>query len=214
MATSFALLFLFEGESGRGPVAPVAGHGPGPRHVQLRSPGDLKDLLGKAGRPRPPRGTGRAGPGGGPAAAASSPPPGRSATNSGQSRDSRGRYLDALLVAIGQLTGEAKTPAREALAQRLGRMTAHTLNTFMADPDPELRRAAALAAGAKGKDRVAEFADMLVELTADKEGLVAQAARASLKSLTGQDFGPEPMAGPDERTKAAAAWKEWWARAK
>jgi hypothetical protein len=93
-------------------------------------------------------------------------------------------------------------------------MTAITLNGFMADKNPELRRAAALAAGGKGKEHLRDFGDTLVKLTGDPEGMVVQAARASLKALTGQDFGPEPGVGAEDRAKAAAAWREWWERKK
>jgi hypothetical protein len=130
-------------------------------------------------------------------------------------RDTPGaKYSDALLVAIARLSGEAKTQARDALTYRLTRMSARTLNGYMADPAAELRRSAALAAGAKGRDRLGEFAAALVKLTGDPDAEVSQAARASLKVLTGQDFGPEANAGADDRAKASAAWKEWWGRQK
>jgi hypothetical protein len=131
-------------------------------------------------------------------------------------RDARGaEYSEALLNAISRLSGEAKSQTRDALVHRLTRMTAATLISYMRDdPDPELRRAAALAAGAKGKERVAEFADTLIQLTADHNGTVAQAARASLKALTGQDFGPDATAGPEARADASAKWKDWWTKNK
>jgi len=52
----------------------------------------------------------------------------------------------ALAAAIPQLTGTVKTKARSALAERLSRMTNHTLKDKLQDDDPEIRRAAALAA--------------------------------------------------------------------
>ena len=39
---------------------------------------------------------------------------------------------------------------------------------------------------------------------------VVRAAAVSLRSLTGQDFGPSAAATADERAKAVAAWKAWW----
>ncbi|HKB04969.1 MAG TPA: hypothetical protein VKD90_22290, partial [Gemmataceae bacterium] len=87
------------------------------------------------------------------------------------------------------------------------RMNAATLNDLMTDRDPELRRGAALAAGAKGKERLGEFAEKLIGLISDRDGVVVQAARASLKALSGQDFGPEPGA---DRGQAQVAWKKWW----
>ena len=85
---------------------------------------------------------------------------------------------------------------------------------MMAERAPELRRAAALAAGGKGRDRLADLADALVRLTADDDTQVAQAARASLKALSGEDFGPEPGASAADRTRALTAWQNWWARQK
>jgi hypothetical protein len=125
-----------------------------------------------------------------------------------------GEYTDALARAAGKLSGEAQTQAREALAQRLTRMTAVTLTDLMRDRDRELRRAAALAVAAKGKDRLSEFAPSLIRLVADDEAIVAQAARATLKSLTDQDFGPEAGAGPADRGKALVAWRNWWQKQK
>jgi HEAT repeat protein len=130
-------------------------------------------------------------------------------------RDTRGvEYTDALARAIPKLTGEARAQARDALAKRAGRFTPNTLNAMMAERDPELRRAAALAAGDKGRDRLADLAESLVRLTADDDSQVAQAARASLKALSGEDFGPEPGASTADRTRALTAWQNWWTKQK
>src|SRR5262249_40686681 len=99
--------------------------------------------------------------------------------------------------------------ARDALADRLTRMTANTLREKLRDEDVEVRRAAALACAMKD-DRAQVPA--LIELLEDREPLVVRAARAALKSLTEQDFGPEADATRAERTKAVAAWKAWWAK--
>jgi hypothetical protein len=50
---------------------------------------------------------------------------------------------------------------------------------------------------------------MLIRSVADDEPIVSQAARATLKSLTGQDFGPEADANAVERGKAVVAWRTW-----
>jgi hypothetical protein len=122
-----------------------------------------------------------------------------------------GEHTDALARAASKLTGSELTQVRDALAQRLTRMKATTLNDLMKnDPDRELRRAAALAAGSKGKEKFPEYADALIKLIADDEPVVVQAARASLKALTDKDFGPEAGTSGDERRKAYAAWKSWW----
>jgi HEAT repeats len=119
-------------------------------------------------------------------------------------------YTDALAYAAMKLSGDGQEKVREALVQRLTRWTPNTLIEYMKDPNRELRRAAAVAAGAKGKDRLREVADALIKLTADDESMVAQAARTSLKALTDQDFGPDAGASPADRGKALIAWRKWW----
>jgi hypothetical protein len=125
-------------------------------------------------------------------------------------RDGQGAvYTEALAHAIARLDGVPKKKAREALAERLAGMKAVTLRDKVADDDPEVRRAAALACAMK-EDRT--FIPRLIELLDDPEPSVARAAYAALKSLTGQDFGPAAGATPDEQKKAVADWKAWWVR--
>ncbi len=116
-------------------------------------------------------------------------------------------YTEALAAAIPQLSGPVKTKAREALAERLARMTAATLRDKLQDDAPEIRRAAALACAVKADK---EFIPDLVTLLEDQQPAVARAAHAALKDLTGQDHGPAADAPPAARNRAAAAWKEWW----
>ena len=224
-ATAFALLFLSRANLAQDLATSMKGKVRDPGTARLRSPGDLSDMLGKAGKgsagPKVEPGTTRP----------KGDPPGIptevrrladalvAATGAQQEellaqyRDSKGvDYTDALAAAIPRLTGDVQSRARDALAQRSVRFTTGTLTDMMRSTNRELRRAAALAAGAKGRDRLGEFSDSLVRLTADEDGLVVQAARASLKALTGQDFGPEPAAGTADRTAATAAWKEWLTR--
>jgi hypothetical protein len=123
-------------------------------------------------------------------------------------RDSKGGvYTLALADAIPRLTGPVKNKAREALAERLTRMTAATLKDKMDDDDPEIRRAAALACAMKEEKSAIP---RLIELLQDKEPAVMRAAHASLKSLTGEDFGPAE-GNPAELKRAMDAWKAWWA---
>src|SRR5262249_14750676 len=124
-------------------------------------------------------------------------------------RDAKGGdYTRALVLAIGRLEGERKKEAREALAERLTRMTPETLREMMKSDDAELRRGAVLAAAMK--DDQAHVPDLIGRLSDDEE-LVVRAARAGLKSLSGgQDFGPQPGASKAEREAAAKAWKQWW----
>jgi hypothetical protein len=118
-----------------------------------------------------------------------------------------GEYTEALARVAARMSGETQSMVRESLANRLTRMTAATLAEMMRDSNRELRRASALAAGTKG-DRA--ISPELIRLIGDEEPPVVQSARASLKVLTAQDFGPEPDATPAQRTKALLAWKSWW----
>lgn len=120
-------------------------------------------------------------------------------------------YTDALSGAIPQLNGPAQAKAREALAERLARMTAKTLRDKMQESDPEVRRAAALACAMKDEK---EHVPDLIALLSDREAMVARAARAALKGLTGQDFGPPSDATGEQRDRAIAAWKAWWKKQK
>jgi HEAT repeat protein len=134
--------------------------------------------------------------------------PSRQAAKLAQYRDAKGIvYTEALANALPQLEGAMQRSARESLADRLTRMTAATLRSRLDDPRPELRRAAALAWAMKD-DRAA--IPELIALLEDPEDLVVRAARAGLKSLTQQDFGPTSGATRAERTRAVADWKAWW----
>jgi hypothetical protein len=134
-------------------------------------------------------------------------PPERQAAKLAEYRDAKGIvYTEAMTDALPQLTGEMLVSAREALAQRLARMTATTLSDRLSDPRPEMRRAAALALAMKD-DRSA--IPVLIPLLGDSEELVVRAVRAGLKSLSGQDFGPKGSTTA-ERSIAIAYWKAWW----
>jgi len=117
-------------------------------------------------------------------------------------------YTEALVGAIHKLDGETREKVRDALAERLTRMTAATLRDRLQDPDREMRSAAALACGMK-EDKT--FVPDLINLLTDPDGRVAQAARVALESLTGKKgFGPRMGASPDQRAEAAAKWRAWW----
>src|SRR5262249_46011713 len=116
-------------------------------------------------------------------------------------------HTQALAAAIPHLTGPGKTKARDALAERLARMTVSTLEDKLRDESLEIRRAAALACAMKEERR---FIPHLLHLLEDPEPAVLRAAHTALKALTGQDFGPAVDASRAEQTKAVAAWKLWW----
>jgi hypothetical protein len=127
-------------------------------------------------------------------------------------RDTKGgAYTDALGRATRRLEGEPLKEAREAFAARLTRMTATTLRELMKDDNREVRRAAILACAMKeDKSHIPD----LIEKLNDRDPVVNRAARASLKSLTGKDFGPEADASAADVAKAVAAWKEWYEKQK
>ncbi|HLJ95750.1 MAG TPA: TIGR03067 domain-containing protein [Gemmataceae bacterium] len=118
-------------------------------------------------------------------------------------------YTEALAAAIPQLAGARKTKARDALAERMARMTAATLEDKLQEEDLEIRRAAALACAMKQEKK---FIPHLIRLLEDPEPPVVRGAHAALKALTGQDHGPVPDASRAENAKAIAAWKSWWTK--
>lgn len=125
-------------------------------------------------------------------------------------RDGRGGiYTQALAAAIHRLEGAGKSKARDALTERLTRMKPATLRDKLQDADPEVRAAAALAAGTKEEK---SFVPDLIALLDDPERRVARAAHVALKSMTGKDFGPSSDASAKERAEAVNAWKSWWNR--
>jgi HEAT repeat protein len=88
-------------------------------------------------------------------------------------------------------------------------MTAATLRDMLREDDAEVRRAAALACARKeAREHIAD----LLPLLEDEEPMVARAAHAALKTLSGEDFGPRRDAGRAERSLAVAAWIAWWAK--
>jgi hypothetical protein len=129
-----------------------------------------------------------------------------------QARDAKGSTnTRALMLTAANTTGDRKKQAREALAERLARMTPATLRAMMKEEQPELRRAAALACALK--DDKSHVPD-LIELVTDANDSVVLAAKAGLKSLTGKDFGPAAGAPAGQKALAATAWKEWYEKQK
>jgi hypothetical protein len=104
-------------------------------------------------------------------------------------------FTGALAAAIPRLNGDIKAKARDALAERLARMTPATLRQKFQEDSPEVRRAAALACALK-EDR--QFVPDLIHLLEDRDPLVGRA-----EVLPGQRF--EGGAGGP-----AAVWKNWW----
>jgi HEAT repeat protein len=116
-------------------------------------------------------------------------------------------YTQALVGAIPHLKEPAQDKAREALAERLARLTVERLRELFEDDNAEVRRATAQAC-AKKKDKA--LAPDLIDRLYDPEPAVVQAAHAALKSLSGQDFGPAQDATPEQLARAAESWRAWW----
>jgi HEAT repeat protein len=126
-----------------------------------------------------------------------------------QYRDTKGvQYTEALALAIAREPGEARRQLREALAERMTRMTEKTLGLYLEDEDAEVRRAAAL--GLAMRESKAHVRG-LIGLLLDPQPSVERAAHAALCSLSGEDFGPRVNATEAEKTKAADHWRQWWA---
>jgi HEAT repeat protein len=127
-------------------------------------------------------------------------------------RETKGSiHTQALLASVNRLDGERRQWAREALAERLTRMTAETLRGMAKDEEPEMRRAAVLAMAMK--DEKVHIPDLIAALL-DEEEVVVRGAKAGLKSLAGQDFGPGVNATAGEKKLAFAAWNEWLGKQK
>lgn len=127
----------------------------------------------------------------------------------GQLKDGKGVfYTEALANNIRKLEGEARSKARDALADRLARMTTPTLREKLQDKNFEIGRAAALACGMK--DERSLIPDLIALMEKDPDSPVVPAARAALKSLTGQDFGPALRVSAAQRVQAVADWRQWW----
>jgi len=125
-------------------------------------------------------------------------------------RDTKGAVnTEALASAIPLLRGDAKSNARDALADRLARMTPATLRDKLRDESDEVRRAATLACAIK--DDKTLIPDLIGQLS-DPSARVARAARASLKAMTHEDLGPSNTANEEERTRSAIRWREWWTK--
>jgi hypothetical protein len=122
-------------------------------------------------------------------------------------RDGKGvHYTEALALASARESGEARRQLREALAERMARMTERTLGQYLEDEDAEIRRAAAL--GLAMRDSKAHLRG-LIGLLLDPQPSVERAAHAALCSLSGKDLGPRVNATEAEKLAAASRWRQW-----
>jgi hypothetical protein len=123
-------------------------------------------------------------------------------------RDKKGALnTRALTLVAWKAEGIRRSEVREALAERLVRMTPATLRLMLKDTDAELRRAACLACAMRDDK---QFIPDLIDRIPDASDVVVRAARAGLKSLTGADFGPQNAADQETKVAAAASWRAWY----
>lgn len=118
-----------------------------------------------------------------------------------------GVHTVALAWTVARVEGTRRKQVRTVLAERLSHMTAATLRNLLRDPDPEIRRAAALACAMR--DDRTHIPDLIARIT-DPSDPVVQAARAGLRSLTGEDVGPDPGVSDAAKLRAATDWQKWY----
>lgn len=82
---------------------------------------------------------------------------------------------------------------------------------MLADEDVFVRMAAARVLGDLGSPHAIAG---LIDALEDAEAAVRDAAITSLRVLTGEDHGFDPLASPAARAKRVSAWRKWWAKAK
>jgi hypothetical protein len=127
-------------------------------------------------------------------------------------RDHKGpAYTEALGEAIPHLAAELRAQARDALAERLTRMTTATLQGELQGGNTEVRRAAALASAMK--EELALVPDLIDRLD-DSDKAVRRAAAIGLASLTKKNFGPSEDATAEQRKSAIEKWRAWWSQQK
>jgi hypothetical protein len=128
-------------------------------------------------------------------------------------RDAKGGdNTEALATAIPYISSiDTRNAAREALAQRLSRMSFNTIHGDLHDELPEIRRAAAIACALKPAK---QFVPDLIALLSDLEPTVSRAAYAALKDISGEDFGPTSDADAATIKRSAAEWLAWWKKQK
>jgi hypothetical protein len=117
------------------------------------------------------------------------------------------KYSLALAAAIRGLKDDVKTTARDALAERMARLSAKSLTSYMDADDPELSRAACL--GVAMRDEKSLIPELIKHLD-DTDEIVWRAAALALKTISGEDHGPKKGATDAQRDKAIKDWKAWY----
>lgn len=116
------------------------------------------------------------------------------------------QVLDILARESTNADKEIQDLAGSLLKKHLIRQTPANLKKLLLDERAEVRAAAAGIVG----DKKLPYAGQLIDLVADADSRVAQAARQALVRITGQDFGPDDTADAAARSAAAQRWRVWW----
>jgi HEAT repeat protein len=111
-------------------------------------------------------------------------------------RDTKGLvHTVALANAIPSLKGAFQEKAREALIERMARMTPATLRDKFGDEDAEVRQAAILATVRKDDK---QYVPDLIALFEESDPVISRTAQVGLTLLSGKE-----LHSPQE-------WRDWW----
>lgn len=113
-----------------------------------------------------------------------------------------GRRTDPKVLDILAAAGDPL--ARAALQKWVAKRPAKEIAPLLSHESAPVRQAAALQAG-----KQKALAPALIELLQDADPAVIQAARASLKQISGLDHGPLPSATLQDRGESYARWRAW-----
>jgi hypothetical protein len=121
------------------------------------------------------------------------------------------KAVDLLVVGITNPSAEIAKLSQGLLAKNLQHQPADVLKSLLKHDRRDVRLAVAQAIGAKKL----RYGTELIDLLADGDDDVRQAARRALVQISGGvDHGPSAEASFDEREAARARWREWWAKQK
>jgi len=114
--------------------------------------------------------------------------------------------INALGSAASTRELEPQKLARALLGEQLEKLDSAALKEKLKDDRIEIKLAAIRVAG----NRSLRTAEALIQLLPDHDDSVRQAARNSLKRLSGdKDFGPQPDASETDRERATQEWRAW-----
>jgi HEAT repeat protein len=116
-------------------------------------------------------------------------------------------FTQALADSIPKLSGVARDRARTALGERLARMSTKTLQGYLREGEPELRRAAVAAVVRKSSR---ELVPDIIPLLREDDVELARTAHEALKELIGLAYDFPKDGSPAGRKALADRWQKWW----